>query len=287
MGGYLILNYLFILAFFVGVSSLFLLISPNIGLDYLVFALMCISLRGNQDYNDFLKYTYSKADYYKIRIIENLVVSVPFAVFLIVTGNWLYALILLPLAALLMLVKVKTRWQFALPTPFAKHPFEVIAGFRVTFWVFGLAYFLTYISLHYANYGIGIFALILSCLTCMGFYFTVEEEFFVWIFSSKPRQFLAEKLKIALGSAFMLCLPILLALSIANPGKIPYILGFLLIGLGYVSAGVLCKYSTYPGEIGKKEGLLTMASVFVPPMLLGTIPYLYKKSLKSLEGILA
>jgi len=60
-----------------------------------------------------------------------------------------------------------------------------------------------------------------------------------------------------------------------------------LIGLCYVCAGVLCKYATFPGEIQAKEGLLLFPfSVICPPLLIYTIPYFYRKSIRCLEGIL-
>ena len=287
LGGYPVLNYSVIVAVFLAVSYIFQSSLEHWGMIYAFMALGVVNGLNNSDYTDFLKYTYSKADFHRIRVIENVVAAIPFMLFLSINGKAIFALILLPGAVLLAFLGSRRLWHARIPTPFGKYPFEFIVGFRVAFIVFTFTYALAYKALQYHNYGIGIFALLLSCMVCTAFYGKVEDYFYVWIFSDTPRQFLLTKLKTAIASTLLLCLPIVIALMVSNPGKIHIILAFQLIGLGYVCAGVVCKYATFPGDISVKEGLLVVFSILFPPLLLVSIPLLYKRSLRSLEGILA
>lgn len=289
MGGYPILNYLVVVAVFLFISFVMYFNIKYFSVSYSLIALFIVSMLSNPEYQDFLKLTYNKSDYLRIRIMENTVIAFPFAYFLCCSGKVLTGLVVLALSALLVFFSPKVRWQRAIPTPFSKYPFEFIAGFRAVFIFFPGSYYLTYVSIKYANYGIGIFAIMLVSIICSLFYgliVKVEDEFYVWIYSAKAKEFLGNKIKIAALSTLILSLPILIALIIFNPGKVIYILAFQALGLCFVSAGVVCKYSTFPGEIGTKEGLLSFFSVLIPPMLLFTLPYLYKKAIRSLKGIL-
>ncbi len=287
MGGYPILNYLVTVSIFLVISFTMFFNIKQFSLIYPFIALWVVSLLSNPEQHDFLKLTYSRKDYYRIRIMENTAIAFPFVYFLCCSGKVLEGLILIILSALMVLFNPNVRWRRAIPTPFGKYPYEFITGFRVMFIFFLLAYFLTYISLRYANIGIGIFAIIGVSFVCTSFYIKVEDEFYVWIFSSNARKFMLDKLRIAAYSFLFLCLPILIALIISNPGRVLLIMAFQIFGLCYVIAGVLCKYSSFPGEIQTREGLLLFPfSLFCPPLLLFVIPYLYKKSVKSLEGIL-
>jgi len=286
MGGYPILNYLVLLAVFLTISFIMNFYIEDYGLTYLFTALFAVGTRSSSKYIDFLKLTYSKSDYFKIRFTENTVSALPFALFMCFTGGALMALILLVLSTLLVFARFKVKWQIAIPTPFYKYPFEFIVGFRVTFFIFLFAYYLTYISIHYANFGIGLFAILAVSVFCTMFYFKVEDFFYVWIFSSNAKGFLFDKMKIAVFYDFVLTLPILIALTISHPSSILVILAFQAIGLCYVCVSVLSKYSAFPGEIGVREGLLVLFSIIFPPLLFFLVPYLYKRSIRSLEGIL-
>nr|MDK2851434.1 hypothetical protein [Candidatus Cloacimonadota bacterium] len=286
MGGYPILNYLAILAGFLVVSLILYYFSDAFMLSYMLVALLVITRLSSKKYNDFLKLTFSTADYYKIRLAENLISALPFLLFLCAVGDFQLGLAILISSALLVFIQFRVKWQIVIPTPFSKYPFEFIVGFRVSFIVFALAYFLTYISIRYTNFGIGIFALLIVPIVCTMFYFKVEDVFYVWIFSSNAKRFLIDKVKIAFFCLFLLCLPIVITLSISYPTKIPIILICQIIGLGLICASVLAKYSSFPNEIGKREGLLVLFSIIWPILLFFTIPYLFKRSIRSLEGIL-
>lgn len=286
MGGYPILNYLAIVAGFLVVSLILYFGFKGFGFNYMLIALLVISRRSNAIYNDFLKLTFSNADYYKIRLAENLISALPFLLFLCAVGDFQLGLALLILSMLLVFIKFRVKWQIVIPTPFSKYPYEFIVGFRVTFIVFALAYYLTYISLRFANFGIGIFALLMIPIVCTMFYVKVEDIFYVWIFSYNAKRFLIDKMKVAIVCLLLLCLPIVITLSISHPAQISIILACQTAGLSLICASVLCKYSSFPNEIGKREGLLVFFSIICPILLFFTIPYLLKRSIRSLEGIL-
>ncbi len=285
LGVHPIVGYFLIVTAFLGLSiALFFKIKYILYL-YLLIAMKIVSIWSNPDHRDFLKLTYSKADYYKIRLTENLVSVLPFVLCLACSGYWLDALILLMLSVLMIFYSFKVKWKIVIPTPFYKYPYEFIIGFRLSFCMVFLAYFLTYIAMRF-NYKIGYFAIITVSILCIMFYMKVEDPFYVWIFSSKARQFLFEKIRIAVLFLFILCLPILVALSISNPDKIPVILAFQLLGTCYLTAGVLCKYTSFPDIIHLRETLFLLYSVMFPPLLLFTLPFFYIQSARQLEGFL-
>ncbi|MBK7030860.1 MAG: hypothetical protein IPH45_17355 [Bacteroidales bacterium] len=51
-----------------------------------------------------------------------------------------------------------SRWNFTIPTPFSKHPFEFAVGFRKTFLAWLFAYFLTIMAISVGNFNLGVFS---------------------------------------------------------------------------------------------------------------------------------
>ncbi len=112
---------------------------------YGLIALGLISKLSEPKRNDFLKSIFSKRSYLKLRVVENLIYSIPFLFFMAYKGLFVFVLFLSALAISIALFNFSTNLSFTLPTPFGKKPFEFIVGFRKTFFLFPIAYFLTYI----------------------------------------------------------------------------------------------------------------------------------------------
>ncbi|PKN79131.1 MAG: hypothetical protein CVU48_06225 [Candidatus Cloacimonetes bacterium HGW-Cloacimonetes-1] len=287
MGLHPILNYSIIVLMFLLISVTPFMHQPKTLIYYIVVALFAVSTWSNPEREDFLKTTFSRRDYYKIRLLENTITILPFTVVLGISANYLPALGVFLVAVMMALLSFKVKWQIVIPTPFSRHPFEFVVGFRLSFLLFLGAYFLTYISILYANFGIGIFVIIATSVLCALFHSYMEDVHYVWIFATTARKFMHYKMLTAIAFTLLLSLPALAALMIANPQRVVSLVLVQSVGLVIVCLGVLGKYVAYPREMKLKEAMLMGFSVVIPPLLLFTVPYFYSLAHRQLKEILA
>jgi hypothetical protein len=236
--------------------------------------------------NDFLKSIFNKKNYLKLRAIENLIYSLPFLIFLVYKGLFIVSLALCLLAILITFLNFNANLNVTIPTPFGKKPFEFIVGFRKTFIVFPIAYFLTYISIEVGNFNLGVFSLVLIGIVCFSYYSKVENEYFVWNFNLSSKEFLVEKIKTCMINFTLLSSPIIIALSVFFFNEIDILLVFFLLCYLYLVTIIFAKYSSFPKEMNVTQGLLIAVSFMFPPILLFIIPHFYSRSIKQLNTIL-
>ncbi len=236
--------------------------------------------------NNFLKLTYSTIDYFKLRIIENWIISSPFVIFLVYQENYLFAFTLLIFCIFSSLLVLKGKSNFNLPTPFFKYPFEFTVGFRTNFILYIFAYFLTIMSIVVSNFNLGIFSLIVTLIGCSTYFTNSETKFYIWIYSLNPKEFLYAKTKMIVLYTTILCLPILISLSLFFYNKIDIILGIQCLGYLFIYMTILAKYSIYPEKLNIRFGIVIALTIWLPPILILIIPYLYIESTKKLKEIL-
>lgn len=253
---------------------------------YIVLALSLVIRLNEIHRNDFLKLCYSKTDYTKIRIAENLIVSIVFIVFLLFQEKYLSSILLFISVCLFSLIDLKNKSSFTLPTPFYKYPYEFTVGFRSNFLIYFFAYFLTFMSISVNNFNLGIFSLILTLLSCLNYYTNSEDEFYVWVFSMTPKEFIRYKLKNIIQYSTILCLPILISLALFFYIKIDIILGFQFLGYLFIFTTMLAKYSVFPEKLNIRCFIVLALTLWLPPLLVLIIPYLYIQSTKKLKEIL-
>jgi hypothetical protein len=253
---------------------------------YIVLALSLVIRLNEIHRNDFLKLCYSKTDYTKIRIAENLIVSIVFIVFLLFQEKYLSSILLFISVCLFSLIDLKNKSSFTLPTPFYKYPYEFTVGFRSNFLIYFFAYFLTFMSISVNNFNLGIFSLILTLLSCLNYYTNSEDEFYVWVFSMTPKEFIRYKLKNIIQYSTILCLPIMISLALFFYTKIDIILGFQFLGYLFIFTTMLAKYSVFPEKLNIRCFIVLALTLWLPPLLVLIIPYLYIQSTKKLKEIL-
>lgn len=255
---------------------------------YLVI-FICLALQfklSDKNRTDFLILAFGNKIKKKIRILENLFVFIPFVFILLYEYNFIEASLLFLLSIILALISFQTNFNFTIPTPFSKRPFEFSVGFRKTFFIFPIAYTLTIIAINVGNVNLGVFSMLLIYLTTLSFYTKPEQEYYVWIHSDTTKSFLKNKVIVAIKFATLLVAPILISLLISYPIEFKTILLFFLIGLLFLLTVIFAKYSVYPREINLPEGIIIIFSIFFPPILLVVIPFFYIKSINKLKGIL-
>lgn len=255
---------------------------------YLVI-LACFSFQfrfSEKHRTEFLLYTFGDETKKKIRVLENLIICLPFALILVYNSLFLEVLILLLCSITIALFSFHSNLNFTIPTPFSKNPFEFSRGFRNSFFIFPLTYALTIIAINVDNLNLGIFSILLIFLTTLSFYSKPEEEYYVWVHADSPKSFLMKKMIIATKNAILLTIPISLGLLIFYPAEYDLILLFLFIGILFLWTMVLAKYSAFLSEINLPEGILIAFAISFPPLILLIIPYFYTKSIKNLRLIL-
>ena len=254
---------------------------------YLVI-LVCFSFQLKLSENrrtDFLISTFGDKSKNKIRVLENLIVCIPFVSILTYKILFLEAIILFVSSITIALFSFRTSLNFTIPTPFSKNPFEFLTGFRKTFLIFPLAYALTAIAINVDNFNLGIFSMLLISITTLSYYSKPEEEYYVWVHADTTKSFLKKKIIIATKNYILLTIPILISLLIFYPIKFGLILLFLFIGILFLWTILLAKYSAFPEEIHLSEGFIIAFTILFPPLILVVIPYLYTKSINNLKLI--
>ena len=282
--GYLLA--LLILLVFVGLSMFIFHKTTFAPYTYVFISLYFTSKLSEIRRNDFLKICFGNEEYRKLRILENLIVALPFVIFLIYKQQIYPVFALIALTALIAFLTLKTTYSITIPTPFYKKPFEFTVGFRNSFFMFPIAYGFAIIAVVVDNFNLGMFSLILVFLTILTYYLKPENEYFVWSYSFTPAKFLIEKIKTAFLFSFYLCSPIFILLSIffENFG-IMFL--FTLLGYVYLTILVFLKYSAYPNEIGVLHSLILVACFLFPlPMLVVVIPFSAVKSVNNLKEFL-
>jgi len=236
--------------------------------------------------NEFLNICFPNAIYRKIRLIENLLASFPFFLFLIYQQQYIISFILLLVSALLSMRNFRSSFILVLPTPFSRHPFEFTVGFRNSFYMIAIAYLLTCIAIVVNNFNLGIFSMLLLFAIMLSFYTKPEDEYYVWSHRLSATQFLLHKIKVAASYAIILIIPVVVALGIFFYHKLDMIFMFLLCGYAFLVCIIVAKYAAYPGEISLMQGFLIAAGLYFPPVLMLLIPYFFSRSVTRLKPLL-
>lgn len=277
---------LFFLSAFFGLSYYLFYKIEYAQFIYPLFAIAILGSLASKNRNEFLQSIFTKLIYYLIRLLENLLLSLPFICFLMINAQFKIAIFLLLISLFMSLLNLKFANNLVIPTLFSKYPFEFTVGFRKTFFLFFCAYALCIIAIKFNNFNLGLFSIVLIALISSSFYLNPEKLFYVWICSDDCKTFLNKKIKVALFYFMILCLPCLVALGIFFFVKILYLALALLFSIMILITAVLSKYSAYPYELNIKKSLAIVISIWLPILFLLLIPYFYLEAKKNLKDIL-
>lgn len=280
------IGYTLILLAFIGFSLVLFQKIDFAGYIYSLAGIGLLPVLSERGRNRFLELCYPEVEYHKIRLIENLLVILPFFIFLIIMKAFIPALILMIFGAGFAFIRTGTVSGFSIPTPFGKKPFEFPTGFRSSFMMIFLALFLAVMSVSSGNFNLGIASLILVFLVCMSYYLNPENEFYVWIFNLSPGKFLLAKIRTALIFSTILTFPVLALIAGFFPGEILIIAAFQFLGYIYLLTMILAKYSSYPHQVNLPQFIILAISIWMPPILIVIIPFFYRQSIRRLKPLL-
>ena len=251
-----------------------------------LLAVLVVSKLSEPNRNNFLKSIFSKKKYRILRILENIIYCMPFTLFLIYKKQFIFSLLLNLAVIITALFNFGTTLNITIPTPFSKKPFEFTVGFRKTFYMFPIAYFLTYISISVGNFNLGVFSILFMALICFSYYSEIENEYFIWNFKQSSKEFLLDKTKTCLTYFTLLTAPSIISLSISFYNEIAVLMILFILCYAYLLTIILGKYSAFPNNMRLPQGILILMSFAFPPILFVVIPLFYSQSIKKLNTIL-
>jgi len=251
-----------------------------------LLAVIVVSKLSEPNRNNFLKSIFSKKKYRILRILENIIYCMPFTLFLIYKKQFIFSLLLNLAVIITALFNFGTTLNITIPTPFSKKPFEFTVGFRKTFYMFPIAYFLTYISISVGNFNLGVFSILFMALICFSYYSEIENEYFIWNFKQSSKEFLLDKTKTCLTYFTLLTVPSIVSLSISFYNQIAILMILFILCYAYLLTIILAKYSAFPNNMHLPQGILILMSFAFPPILFVVIPLFYSQSIKKLNTIL-
>lgn len=236
--------------------------------------------------SEFLSLTFGDWMKKKIRWIENMIICLPFLISMLFHRAFEAAAITLLLASFMALVHFLKSREWVIPTPFSKKPYEFAVGFRNTWFLFPVILVLIGMAVKVDNANLSIFALVLLQLMIITYYLKPEDEFYIWIYSKTPRQFLQSKLMTATQFSFLLSAPFIALIGFLFPGSIHIALIFMAFGLVFLWTVILAKYTAHPREIHLPEMVILGLCLYLPILFLFSIPYFYTKAIQRLSILL-
>jgi hypothetical protein len=240
----------------------------------------------SKTHHDFLNTNIGKLNISTIRITRNLLISIPLVVLFIVFNKWLELLTLLVLAVSFSWIKTPQLNYFALPTPYKKYPFEFIIGFRRYFWIWTILVPMVYVSRTYQNDALAIFAFAVILLIQLQFFYTQEPTWYIWNEAKTPSEFLFHKIRIGLICGLISNTIPAILLSIFLPQSAAIIASMCALSLILGVFAILCKYAFVPSQLPTLQGFIFAFNLIFPPLLLFSIPYLFKKAELNLKNFL-
>lgn len=235
---------------------------------------------------DFLKSLY--ADHFStIRLLENIIISIPVIIALLIKLKFVYAIVLLAIVTILSFWQAKSYSNAAYIKIFSKNPFEFTSGIRLTSPLFLLAYFLCGMGLYVANYNLSAFSLALIFFMTLIFYSNQEVKYFIWIFNKSVHDFIMYKFITGTKYVLISSSPMIISICWVTPGYW-YILAIIIIcGLANLLNIIIIRYAIYPKEYGLLDSLAIVFCIMMPPLVLVTIPHYYKKLNTSIKPLLS
>ena len=173
-----------------------------------------------------------------------------------------------------------------IPTPFSYHPYDFTIGIRNSYLLYIGLYFILFIAVRVDNFNLGIATLLATLVTSITFGSKLETESYIWNFSGSSYSFLKKKLILSIAHASLLSFSILGILMIIWPSQHLYIVGLQAIGYLYLITFILAKYTAYPRMMSLPQGLILVFCLWIPPLLLFVMPYLFLQSIRNLKYLL-
>jgi hypothetical protein len=252
----------------------------------LIFLSLLLQNKSSKIQQEFLVSNIGKGKIYCIRLVRNLLISLPFLIALLYFNKVPQSLGLIVISMVSSFVFVPKFKAVAIPTPFRKYPFEFIIGFRRYFWIWLLLIPMIYLSKIYHNDALTIFIFAVILLVNIQFFNIQEPTWYIWNEAKSPTEFLFSKIKIGWICNLISSTVPALILCFILPSSILVFVSMWAFSFVLCAYSVLSKYAYIPDQIPALQGFLFSINLIFPPLLLFSIPYLFKKAEQNLKHFL-
>jgi len=281
-----IIGYVVIIVLFYLLSSFLFENVMHANYIYLCISSLFVYGTNAAENRTFIKLHFSVTDYQKITILNAILKVTPFAIFLIYKGNYIEILLVYTIACCVSFIRKRGKISLTIPTPFSNKPHEFIIGFRKTCWIFLLNYGLAIIAVYVDNFNLAIFSMLSVFFVCASYYMKKDPEFYIWVYTMNPKEFLRYKIRIAFICSFIVLFPVFLILLIFYLNQLHIILLFYILGFLYMGMYILIKYAFQNQGVEIFQGIIGMLCLLFPPIMIIAIPYFYTKAKNNLELLL-
>lgn len=255
---------------------------------YIGGLLYILGVRVNLDKILFLRHLYGKKVSLIIRIIENSLITIPFALVLIYYGFFLEVMISFFFTVIVSFCTTGLFDKKIVPTPFYNFPFEFQIGYRKYFIVVIILYLVILLVTPEIKHEVGTVAFLGLFAIISTFYSSnIEDSTYLIINKRSPHQFLLGKLITSFFLTNLVVIPMLLLLIAFESFDINHVAYLYLSGLLFVILVILAKYSVFPKEISLSEGTIIAVSILILPIFLLTFPRFYLKAKRNLKQFLS
>jgi hypothetical protein len=268
------------------VLALFLFYKTDLAVYvYTGFALLSILAINTAERIEFLKLICGKA-LWKIRLIENLAIAFPFSLFLLYKSEYIFAGSILLFGIATSFIPKIHQHSIRMRTPYFHRPFEFTIGFRKYILLLMFALFILIMAIKSKNMNLGLFSISIHFGIILSYLGFLEPSNFINIFNRTPNGFLKEKIKTVVLYTFLSIVPQALIQMIAFPKSVVPLIAIIGIGLCIAVYFIIVKYSNYPEVMSLPSTVLFMASIFIPILLIYTIPLFLRRSRQKLNHLL-
>lgn len=236
---------------------------------YLLISL-CLSLLlklGGSRRNELIHLLYGPITSRKIRVGENLIIAIPFSLYLLYEQQWCLTGLMIIGSTSMSLIKSNRSINWVIPTPYKRLVFEYTTGFRKYVWLIIIVYYIFGQSIRVENFTLSMVCLIALGLLGMSFVMLLEHRYFIWLHSKEVRAFLWHKSIVAIASVSILVAPAMGFLIFTYFDQWVYVLGGYVLVMLYQVFGLLTKYSAYPKELSLVKTIILVVGILCPPLI--------------------
>jgi predicted histidine transporter YuiF (NhaC family) len=236
--------------------------------------------------NEFISTIFTQSDYTVLRMVEHVIMLLPFSIFLCAKSQYICAASILVIG-MMMHMHIGRSWTWpTVPTPFGRYPYEMTVGFRRSWWLILSMYALIAWGLWIHNHNLSLFGLMVIGLITSTYYLYTEPVYFVWIHAMKEDRFITHKLSVGMWYQAWLVWPAAFLLLALAPDIRWLCIGVMIGSALYLATCMLVKYTCYPMEVNLVYSFLLMICLFIPPMMLIALPFIYQRARYKLNHIL-
>lgn len=236
--------------------------------------------------NEPLLMLFERKQFFKLRIIENACLALPFTLFMVFEGYGWWSFLPLLFGVLLAMILWRNGSTHVLTTPFGAQAPEFIKGFRKSRWVLLLLYSLVGIGIAVGNLNLAVVSMVAIGLLAASYFTTPDDSFFVWQHRHHAASFLRHKIKHAVRYGLALLLLPWLVVLCSAPQQWPLLFAVLCLVPLYLALAVLGRYLLFPHDSSLAQALLLGLCMVLPFFLPIVLPYCFIKARQRLQMLL-